>query len=427
MKFLPSISTKLSTFLVAFALIVSGTAYAQTAGSTAGGFTFNTAPFGGQLGQLDNGSFGAFGGNDQWIGLGQPNAFPGGPAIPAYGLRIQWLEQLATFSLNEVPVIDFALETQWGPKVAAHNFNYVFDPFGGPGGKSLVMTMTSKEEIGIRKQLPDRTLDIRHRNSATQGGLSLQNEVTNNRWGFFTAAGAGDLRLFFNNASRGFFDSVTGGYFPISDKRLKKDVTTLDPMMDKIMKLRPTSYRFNQQAASENKSLGFIAQEIQEVFPEVVKVQPIAPEEENGVIDLHAVNYSALVPVLVSGMQEQQSLIKAQQEEIAELKEMVQALTGAEKAGAAGDIQLNGNVLKQNSPNPFNSFTTISYELNTEFEGAAIYVLDLNGRQLRAFNNLERGQGEVTVAANDLEPGIYLYSLVVDGEEIATKRMVLTK
>jgi len=58
------------------------------------------------------------------------------------------------------------------------------------------------------------------------------------------------------------------------------------------------------------QKIGVLAQEIQEVFPELVS------EDDN---EMLAVNYQGLVPVLINALKEQQS-------EIDELKEMVQEL-----------------------------------------------------------------------------------------------------
>lgn len=55
-----------------------------------------------------------------------------------------------------------------------------------------------------------------------------------------------------------------------------------------------------------------------------------------------------------------------------------------------------------------------------------VYI-DLNGQQLHCIKLSEREFGTVTFQANNLQAGIYLYSLIVDGKEAACKRMVLTE
>jgi hypothetical protein len=65
------------------------------------------------------------------------------------------------------------------------------------------------------------------------------------------------------------------------------------------------------------QKIGVLAQEIQEVFPELVS------EDDN---EMLAVNYQGLVPVLINALKEQQSEIETYRDEVSELREMVQEL-----------------------------------------------------------------------------------------------------
>jgi hypothetical protein len=47
--------------------------------------------------------------------------------------------------------------------------------------------------------------------------------------------------------------------------------------------------------------------------------------------------------------------------------------------------------------------------------------------QLQQYNVNGKGKQTITISGNSLEPGMYLYALVVDGKEVDTKRMILTK
>ena len=74
------------------------------------------------------------------------------------------------------------------------------------------------------------------------------------------------------NASK----TVAGAFIANSDSRLKKDIATISPneALDKILKLRGVTYYWNDNKTGttrpENLQMGFIAQEIAEVFPEKV-------------------------------------------------------------------------------------------------------------------------------------------------------------
>ncbi len=85
------------------------------------------------------------------------------------------------------------------------------------------------------------------------------------------------------------------------------------------------------------------------------------------------------------------------------------------------------NVLYQNTANPFIGSTTVSFIINNMTHNAAITISDLNGRILRRYPISHVGSGSVQVSAEGMAPGMYFYSLTVDGAKIDTKRMVLSK
>ena len=50
----------------------------------------------------------------------------------------------------------------------------------------------------------------------------------------------------------------------------------------------------------------------------------------------------------------------------------------------------------------------------------------MQGSQIKSYEIHERGNSSITIHGSELEPGMYLYTLVVDGQETDTKRMILT-
>ncbi len=90
-------------------------------------------------------------------------------------------------------------------------------------------------------------------------------------------------------------------------------------------------------------------------------------------------------------------------------------------------VQSDVATLSQNAPNPFNQNTTIGYYLPSSVTNAVIYVYNLQGIQISSIPLNERGNGSVVVYANSLPAGMYIYSLITDGNVIDTKRMILTK
>ncbi len=118
----------------------------------------------------------------------------------------------------------------------------------------------------------------------------------------------------------------------------------------------------------------------------------------------------------------------AMQQEIRELKTQLAELRQSLAAGGVDQYSSQvENELYQNSPNPFGKETSIGYNIVNMQKSAFIAVYDLNGKELFRQAVIEKGKGSVTLSGDKLVPGMYLYSLIVDGKETATKRMVVTK
>lgn len=130
--------------------------------------------------------------------------------------------------------------------------------------------------------------------------------------------------------------AISGSILPVSDARLKKDVLTIDDGLATIQKLRPTSYLFKRDKYKSMNLLagtqyGFIAQELEQVLPNLV-TNSNNPDKS---MNFKRVNYTGVIPFLVSGMQEQQAIIDAQQKEIDALTQKVNELDALKAQVAA--------------------------------------------------------------------------------------------
>ncbi|SRR5579862_159673 len=90
-------------------------------------------------------------------------------------------------------------------------------------------------------------------------------------------------------------------------------------------------------------------------------------------------------------------------------------------------VGADGAALRQNAPNPFSTNTIIGYYIPSKAISAQITVTDMNGNLLKTMSVANRGQGQTTIYGGKLSAGVYLYSLMVDGVRVDTKKMVLTK
>jgi hypothetical protein len=87
-----------------------------------------------------------------------------------------------------------------------------------------------------------------------------------------------------------------------SDFRLKKNIKTTSYGLKEIMKIRPVSYQWKD---NDRTDLGFIAQEIRDILPDIVL-------ESKDSMNTLLMNYSGVIPVLVKAIQEQQTQIQQQ-------------------------------------------------------------------------------------------------------------------
>ena len=114
---------------------------------------------------------------------------------------------------------------------------------------------------------------------------------------------------------------VVSELFEKSDARLKQNVSSIANGLKTVQSLRPIRYE-RSDADSRESHLGLLAQEVEEVLPEIVGRY----KEDDGDDDYLAINYARLVPVLVDAIQRQQATIDARAERIESLEERVEAL-----------------------------------------------------------------------------------------------------
>ena len=107
-----------------------------------------------------------------------------------------------------------------------------------------------------------------------------------------------------------------------SDIRLKKNITPLQNSLSIIQKLNPVTYDKKMNLASVDYSIkenGFIAQELQKILPNLV-------HESADKDKLLSVNYTAIIPILTKGIQEQQVIIEDQKKRLEALEKLVSDL-----------------------------------------------------------------------------------------------------
>ena len=95
--------------------------------------------------------------------------------------------------------------------------------------------------------------------------------------------------------------NLAGDFTINSDARLKSNIISLGGTLAKLMKIDGKSY--TMKSNEKVNKIGLLAQEIEEVFPELVK----EGEDKDGTL---SVNYQGLIPVLINAIKEQQEELK---------------------------------------------------------------------------------------------------------------------
>lgn len=125
----------------------------------------------------------------------------------------------------------------------------------------------------------------------------------------------------------------SGSYLP-SDQKLKSGVKTLNSGLQTLLSLSPKSYRYDTQAYKmmnlpTGEQFGFLAQDIERVLPNLVKRTYQAYEDESplsGGFEFKALNYTGLIPVMVSAIQEQQEVIEGLETKVESLEKRLEIL-----------------------------------------------------------------------------------------------------
>jgi len=133
----------------------------------------------------------------------------------------------------------------------------------------------------------------------------------------------------------------------VSDRRSKSNINELKYGLNEIMKLKPVSFDYKKQLQRQKEynaprelvkqKLGFIAQDLVGVLPEVVKTHDWKVTDEKSKTveykenNMYGVMYSDIVPVTVKAIQEQQAQIEELKSEVSDLKELVNKLISEKK------------------------------------------------------------------------------------------------
>ena len=258
-------------------------------------------------------------------------------------------------------------------------------------------------------------------------------------WDFRTPLSASGFSVFYGNGtmsgSTGMADALTQIMqlspvtytYTVPANRFGDDLTPVadisdipgDQITDKTADDIAKDAELQAQLTGDRYSYGLELGSFEEKFPTLVSTD----EEGNKYID-----YVSLVPVLVASIQEQQHIIESQNAIIEDIRtqmyNMQETLHNLVKRSDSLATATN-SYLDQNIPNPFDEGTNIGYYISTDATMATLYIFNMSGILIDALNITQFGTGSIDFDGSLLPEGMYVYTLVVDGNIADSKRMMI--
>jgi hypothetical protein len=190
------------------------------------------------------------------------------------------------------------------------------------------MRIDSSGNVGIGTSSPTARLSVADSKTGTEASphlVILGNGYTGNHWLDTSAYYIGQnsnarlLRIYSgSNEAVGVELGVGATSFgTYSDERLKKDITDLTNGLNKILALRPVNFKYKSDADDYRNRIGIIAQSIVGQVDEALDETKITADDET---QYYNVRYQDLIPVLVKGIQEQQTQIQELEAKITALE-----------------------------------------------------------------------------------------------------------
>jgi len=128
--------------------------------------------------------------------------------------------------------------------------------------------------------------------------------------------------------SVGVLAENSGELTAASDRRLKKNITDINGALSLISELEPRTYNFRvneypDMDLANGDKMGFIAQEIEKVLPELVRTGRTVESLNGEKFNSKSVNYVELIPLLTKAIQEQQAIIDSQKDQMAVMQTQI--------------------------------------------------------------------------------------------------------
>ena len=191
-----------------------------------------------------------------------------------------------------------------------------------------------------------------------------------------------------------------------------KDKSDID---DEFPELEEYPMNVVEEQYYAKKHYGISAEDLEKMFPDLVY------NKDDGT---KVINYVEMIPLLVQCINELSSRLSSLEDDNVVV---AKAALSADAVSSVPQMPSETTAsLSQNVPNPFSERTVIRFTLPEDVQNAYIYIFDMQGKMQKQIP-VNASMQSVTVNGYELSAGMYIYSLVVNGKEVDTKRMILSK
>ncbi len=174
--------------------------------------------------------------------------------------------------------------------------------------------VSGANELAVGTAIPSMKFHVKQ--DIANRGIRTEHHTTSDYWDTGVGLNSKNYKFYYNNVTKADIQSADGAYTQTSDRSLKNNIEYLDNILSGVLRLKPAKYNYID-ATSSRKSHGFIAQEVEAVFPEIVR------RNEDGT---RALAYDDFAILSIKAIQEQQEIIEQQARDNEKLSEKVETM-----------------------------------------------------------------------------------------------------
>ncbi|HTB05833.1 MAG TPA: tail fiber domain-containing protein [Bacteroidia bacterium] len=247
-------------------------------------------------------------------------------------------------------------------------------------------------------------------------GINWLNNTTTKAW----AVEYGGQDQFYVNGSGAAY---AYSWNSLSDSTLKENIHGIQSALNKVLQLQGVTYNFKSSSKGfnkesglpENRQMGLLAQAVERVVPEVVSTTGSG---------LKTIAYSNLVGLLIEAMKQEDARVTI-------LQHKLDSCIVLNKHNSLYSGNVNGEQaqakLYQCSVGSEDQNCSIQCYVPEQSNDAKIMLFDMNGTLKRSIPISNTGKQYINISANTISAGMYYYTLVINGKEIDTKKLIIAK